>query len=663
MSESEELMKVLEDRAELQQALEQEGLTQAPLPPVRDQSLGDSIIKALELRAELQDEGIAQAPTVEPPAPPSLNRDQAHVIRSRTPPPRSTKTQPSTTGMKAAIRCSRRQARNSSGSTDEKEEVATLRQSIASQDTISSSAHLQHERRYGKGKSMSEGSRNERVPAESEEVNAGATEQPRAGAFAYYPHDHHAADSMELGDSLMTSTDGSAPVRQRLPSREPVEANPVDNAETVIVATSVSKDVMQRNKRRMIVAYGIAILAAIGLVVGIVTWSVTRGGRRRRNGAENDVPEVDPRCLLPIEEQTIFAVCDCSGSAKDYVQTELEEFFYSGRATEVIMESGIIDQPFVRDSCDPGNQALLWAASFSRANVTLDEVRTFNKIQLLQVWGLGFTYLVLGGPNWIRSSTAVEDSFFVCTWEVVTCSFLGRVVELNLADNNVVGQLPVELGLLPFMIKLDMARNPGLNGTIPNVEGRFRGLHELTLTSANLSGTLPDSLASLPVLDALDLSENHLTGSIPSTMGLMTNLDHLILNRNRLTGSIPTELGQLSSVELLDLSSNLLTGAIPSEVGLMGDIELFDLRNNVGINGTLPAVLGWLPRLGTTFLWNTTLEGGVSESFCTNSTRDRSYDVIVVNCAEGRITKNCSCCDSLVACGEDFPDFFTDLGD
>ena len=214
--------------------------------------------------------------------------------------------------------------------------------------------------------------------------------------------------------------------------------------------------------------------------------------------------------------------------------------------------------------------------------------------------------------------------------------FLG--VELNLADNNLVGTFPRELSFLPYLTELDIARNKGLNGTILEFESSkrfFRVLHELRLGSTSISGTIPANLSFLTLLHRLELADNKLTGTIPTSLGVMSDLNYLLLNYNELSGAIPSELGRLLSLEILDLSTNALTGTIPVEFVSLVTMELLGLRNNVGVSGTIPSILGDLPRLGTTLLSNTTLSGSVPERFCNQTIRSRSYDVLVVRCSVG----------------------------
>jgi hypothetical protein len=106
------------------------------------------------------------------------------------------------------------------------------------------------------------------------------------------------------------------------------------------------------------------------------------------------------------------------------------------------------------------------------------------------------------------------------------------VTALHLASNNLVGTLPVELGV-------------GLRQT----------LQYLDLHSNMLTGEIPQSLLlGLPKLHTLyiepkvDELQWRLRGMLPAAMGSATglpNLRYLGLSRNQLTGPIPASFGQL----------------------------------------------------------------------------------------------------------------------
>ena len=231
------------------------------------------------------------------------------------------------------------------------------------------------------------------------------------------------------------------------------------------------------------------------------------------------------------------------------------------------------------------------------------------------------------GANWTNSTNwKIDDD--LGTWYGVLVDSDGRVTHLNLADNNLVGTLPDELGNLTSLTALTLNENQ-LTGEIPDLSASlvyvYLGDNLLTGAIANLSGLTRLQLLSLernqltgeiPDLSAtlayVYLSDNLLTGEIPDLSSL-TGLTYLYLNQNQLTGEIPASLGGLTGLTNLYLNQNQLTGEIPASLGgLTGLTNLYLWGNQ--LTGEIPASLGGLTGLTNLYLWGNQLTGEIPAS-------------------------------------------------
>ncbi|XVE61228.1 hypothetical protein DITRI_Ditri06bG0022700 [Diplodiscus trichospermus] len=170
-----------------------------------------------------------------------------------------------------------------------------------------------------------------------------------------------------------------------------------------------------------------------------------------------------------------------------------------------------------------------------------------------------------------------------CDWYCLECDLnTHRVISLTLfSDDRLTGQIPAEVGDLPYLETLLFRHLPNLNGTIPPSIVKLKNLKTLRLSWTNLSGSVPDFLSQLKNVTYLDLSFNNLSGSIPSSLSSLPSLGALHLDRNKLTGSIPESFGMFPGKELgLYLSHNKLSGTIPASLGNV-DFNTIDLSRNM----------------------------------------------------------------------------------
>ena len=245
-------------------------------------------------------------------------------------------------------------------------------------------------------------------------------------------------------------------------------------------------------------------------------------------------------------------------------------------------------------------------------------------------------YKCTNGDDWYDNTNWLTDSVY--KWKGITLDESGRVIGIDLRDNNLTGKLPltiggltklkflylhrnsisgkipVTMGLLNELMALYLSNNQ-FTGKIPPVLGNMKQLIWMGLASNNLTGKIPVTLGQLPNLEFMDLSKNQLCGNIPSQLGDLTKLTGLYLEMNNLTGQIPVELGNLSNLEQLALYRNELTGTIPAELGNLVNLKQLYLHSNM-LTGEIPDELSNLTELQYFYLSSNQLTGAFPVWVC-----------------------------------------------
>lgn len=237
-----------------------------------------------------------------------------------------------------------------------------------------------------------------------------------------------------------------------------------------------------------------------------------------------------------------------------------------------------------------------------------------------------------GGQNWLQKDNWLSDAP-LGEWYGVTTNDVGRVTEIDLEQNWLIGRVPPEIALLQRLERLNLSNSAlrgdfpreltslaklthldlggnRFSGQIPYELGLLRDLTVVDLSNNRLSGEIPHNLVDSTTLTHLDLSGNQLTGTIPSTFAYGSKLQGLQLSGNQLTSGIPLEIERLRNLEELQLSDNQLTGEIPSVIGNLSQLERLELANN-RLTGEIPSEISELKRLDRLNLDNNQLTGGV----------------------------------------------------
>ena len=135
-------------------------------------------------------------------------------------------------------------------------------------------------------------------------------------------------------------------------------------------------------------------------------------------------------------------------------------------------------------------------------------------------------YLATDGDDWHRNDGWLSDSP-LDQWHGVVTDDLGNVTDLLLADNNLAGVIPPEIGQLAALATLELQGN-ALSGGIPPELGGLVNLYFLDLRNNMISGSIPGALAELPRLQALFVGSNSLTGCIPTGLKPSDGSPHVV---------------------------------------------------------------------------------------------------------------------------------------
>jgi fibronectin type 3 domain-containing protein len=257
----------------------------------------------------------------------------------------------------------------------------------------------------------------------------------------------------------------------------------------------------------------------------------------------------------------------------------------------------------------------------------LDDIRIYNRaISAAEVdslyhiggWGtplfadslaLVDLYNSTNGSGWTNKTNWLTGP--VDTWHGITVAG-ARVTEIVLSNNNLVGPIPLSVGNLSAVWKLDLGYNH-FTGGLPATIGQMSALTDLIMWNSGLSGPLPAELGNLPELRLVYMQGNQISGSIPATLGNLPKLWVLELSNNQLTGPIPPELGSISTLVNLLVGNNQLTGTLPVELTNLSQLFALDFQNN-RLTGEIPQQIGRLTRLTHLFLQNNQFAGAVPDS-------------------------------------------------
>ncbi|WVZ77884.1 hypothetical protein U9M48_025685 [Paspalum notatum var. saurae] len=192
----------------------------------------------------------------------------------------------------------------------------------------------------------------------------------------------------------------------------------------------------------------------------------------------------------------------------------------------------------------------LMVLSLSECSLSGEIPHWLSKLRNLEMLFLNGNQLTGPLPDWIGS--------------------LNFLFYLDISNNNLTGEIPTAL---PEMSMLKSEKTAALLDTrvfeLPvyvDTSLQYRKLNAfqtvLNLGNNNFIGVIPPEIGLLKELNSLNLSLNKLYGDIPQSIGNLTNLLLLDLSSNNLTGPIPAALNNLHFLSEFNVSYNDLEGPV-----------------------------------------------------------------------------------------------------
>jgi Leucine-rich repeat (LRR) protein len=209
----------------------------------------------------------------------------------------------------------------------------------------------------------------------------------------------------------------------------------------------------------------------------------------------------------------------------------------------------------------------------------------------------------LGGENW-TNKWIMDGSVPVAEWYGVMMEG-DKIKSINLANNNLVGQIPniipLTNNILSDLIYLNLSGNK-ISGAIPKSLGNLSKLQYLDISDNLLTGEVIEELGNLGDLTTLWIAKNSFK-TIHVDIGKLQKLENFFAHHN-LFATIPNTLGSLTNLKKLNLNNNLLT-TIPNSFSGLVKLENLSLANNQ--IATLPNIFTNLGTLQELYLQNNLL--------------------------------------------------------
>jgi len=201
-------------------------------------------------------------------------------------------------------------------------------------------------------------------------------------------------------------------------------------------------------------------------------------------------------------------------------------------------------------------------------------------------------------------------------WAGVKVNAEGRVTELRINNDSIMGHYPAEIGLLTELntLVLRIGSRDTDDQPFPTSIGDLTNLESLSLY-----GNIKDvEIVFPPVGKLVNLKKLDISGAakVPEGLGQLVNLKDFEFNN--MIGDFPAEITKLTSLERIFIRGDKFTGSLPADIGNLKNLTflLIDKSQFIGrvepLKGTLPESLWDLENLDNIFLRSVATDGTLS---------------------------------------------------
>ncbi|TKY74502.1 Receptor protein kinase HAIKU2 [Spatholobus suberectus] len=286
-----------------------------------------------------------------------------------------------------------------------------------------------------------------------------------------------------------------------------------------------------------------------------------------------------------------------------------------------------------------GNLTELTELEFSDNFITGDfpaEIVNLRKLWQLIFFDNSFTGKIPTGLRNLTGLNYLDGSTNNLEGDLSELKYLTNLVSLQFFENNLSGEIPIEIGEFKRLKALSLYRNK-LTGPIPREVGSWAEFDFIDVSENFLIGTIPPDMCKKGKMTALLVLQNNLSGEIPATYGDCLSLKRFRVSNNSLAGAVPPSIWGLPNAEIIDVElnqlegsvssdvknakalasilarKNRLSGALPEEISKATSLVSVDLSENQ-ITGNIPEGIGELKQLSSLHLQSNKLTGSIPES-------------------------------------------------